>query len=104
MNWQDKYENFAEFEKSPDYKIWLEEKMANAPLMKAYDRQKTPEEIEREKYEKMCQEELDKLEEEAKNKKDPSDLFEVRNEETGEINLMTRQEYENTYGEIDDKE
>ena len=25
MNWHDKYENFTEFEKSADYKKWLEE-------------------------------------------------------------------------------
>ena len=91
MNWHDKYETFAEFEKSPDYKKWLDEKMKDAPFIKVTQRQKTKWEIEEEKRLKERQELLDKMQEEIEN--DPSAMIQVQNQETGEIEYMTQQEW-----------
>lgn len=100
--WNDKYENFAEFEKSADYKKWLEEKLKDAPIIKAIKREKTPLEKAEEQREKEIKEAYEQLEElEGKN---PTDLIQVQNEETGEIDYMTRREWEEQQQKYNDEE
>ena len=100
MNWRDKYENFSEFEKSPDYKKWLEEKLQDAPIIKTVKREKTQIEKAIEQRDKEIQEAYEQLEEITEN--NPANLVQIQNEESGEIEYMTRKEWEEEQSKYND--
>ena len=95
MDWQEKYGSFKEFESSPDYKKWLEEKLKDAPVIKAVSRIKSDAEIALEKR----QEEINRLREEARN--DPNAIISVTNTKTGEQEIMTQKEFDEYYDSND---
>ena len=94
MDWTKKYSNFKDFEKSPDYKKWLEKKLEDAPIVEVVNRQKTESQLELERrqveIDRKKQEILQKREE-ARN--DPNAIFTVTDVETGEQQIMTQKEY-----------